>query len=68
MAQPSPICLFVGPEGGLHPDERALALAAGAIPVSLGGRVLRSETAGLVAATLTLAASGDLGSAQRVGV
>jgi len=63
-----PICLFIGPEGGLHPDERALALAAGVAPVSLGGRVLRSETAGLVAATLALAASGDLGSAPRVGV
>ena len=63
MLQSVPLCLFVGPEGGLHPDERALALAAGVAPVSLGGRVLRSETAGLVAATLALAASGDLGSA-----
>ena len=63
MLQPALICLFVGPEGGLHPDERALALAAGVAPVSLGGRVLRSETAGLVAATLALGASGDLGSA-----
>lgn len=61
--QPHPLCLFVGPEGGLHPDERALALAVRVAPVSLGGRVLRSETAGLVAATLALAASGDLGSA-----
>ena len=68
VAQPAPLCLFIGPEGGLHPDERALALAAGVAPVSLGGRVLRSETAGLVAATLALAASGDLGSPPRVGV
>ena len=66
--QQPPLCLFVGPEGGLHPDERALARAAGVAPVSLGGRVLRSETAGLVAATLALAASGDLGSAPPAGV
>lgn len=64
-AAPLPVCLFVGPEGGLHPDERGLALARGVAPVSLGSRILRSETAGLVAATLALAASGDLGLAPR---
>jgi 16S rRNA (uracil1498-N3)-methyltransferase len=58
---PSTVCLFIGPEGGLHGDERAQALAAGVRPVSLGRRVLRSETAGLIGAAITLAASGDLG-------
>ncbi|HWE62781.1 MAG TPA: RsmE family RNA methyltransferase [Chloroflexota bacterium] len=57
----APICLFVGPEGGLHEEERALAHAAGMQPVSLGRRILRSETAGLIGAALALAASGDLG-------
>ena len=36
---------FVGPEGDLTPDELAALLAAGAVPVSLGARILRAETA-----------------------
>lgn len=36
-----------GPEGGLSPAEEAAARAAGAVAVSLGARVLRSETAPL---------------------
>jgi 16S rRNA (uracil1498-N3)-methyltransferase len=55
------VCLFVGPEGGLDETERAGARGAGLQPVGLGPAILRSETAGLVAATLALAASGDLG-------
>ncbi len=44
-----------GPEGGLSPQEEALARAQGFAPVSLGTRVLRAETAALAAlATLTL--------------
>ena len=38
-----------GPEGGLSPAEEALALARGFVPVTLGPRVLRSETAALAA-------------------
>ena len=49
------ITLLSGPEGGLTPAEEALALAAGFVPVSLGPRVLRAETAPLaVLAALTL--------------
>ncbi len=49
------ITLLSGPEGGLTPAEEALALAAGFLPVSLGSRVLRAETAPLaVLAALTL--------------
>jgi 16S rRNA (uracil1498-N3)-methyltransferase len=49
------ITLLSGPEGGLTPTEEALALAAGFVPVSLGPRVLRAETAPLaVLAALTL--------------
>lgn len=55
------VCLFVGPEGGLGDDERALAHAHGVQSVGLGRRILRSETAGLIGAALALAASGDLG-------
>ena len=36
-----------GPEGGLSPTEEAVALAAGWMPVTLGPRVLRAETAPL---------------------
>jgi 16S rRNA (uracil1498-N3)-methyltransferase len=39
------LILLSGPEGGLSPDEEAQALAAGFLPVSLGQRVLRAETA-----------------------
>ncbi|MBU0588169.1 MAG: 16S rRNA (uracil(1498)-N(3))-methyltransferase [Gammaproteobacteria bacterium] len=44
-----------GPEGGLSAAEEALALAQGFVPVTLGSRVLRAETAPLAAlAALTL--------------
>jgi 16S rRNA (uracil1498-N3)-methyltransferase len=39
------IILLSGPEGGLSPTEEAQAIAAGFVPVSLGRRVLRAETA-----------------------
>jgi 16S rRNA (uracil1498-N3)-methyltransferase len=41
--------LLIGAEGGLAPDELALAEGAGFLPVSLGPRILRTETAGLAA-------------------
>jgi 16S rRNA (uracil1498-N3)-methyltransferase len=49
------VTLLSGPEGGLTPAEEAQALAAGFVPVTLGPRVLRAETAPLaVLAALTL--------------
>ena len=42
-------CLVAGPEGGFETDEIAALQAAGAIPVRLGARVLRTETAALAA-------------------
>ena len=39
------IILLSGPEGGLSPTEEAQAISAGFVPVSLGRRVLRAETA-----------------------
>lgn len=41
--------VLIGPEGDLTPEEVALAESAGAIPVSLGRTVLRSETAAIYA-------------------
>ncbi len=45
------VSLFVGPEGGFTPEEVYLAEQYGAQPVGLGPRILRAETAGLVAAS-----------------
>jgi 16S rRNA (uracil1498-N3)-methyltransferase len=42
---------MIGPEGGHTSEEEALAQAAGYQLVSLGDRVLRTETAGIVAIT-----------------
>ena len=55
------VSVFIGPEGGFTADEIDHALARGIVPVSLGRRVLRAETAGIVAATAILYELGDLG-------
>lgn len=44
--------LLAGPEGGLTDAEEQAAIATGFVPVSLGPRILRSETAAIVALTL----------------
>lgn len=38
--------IFIGPEGGFDEEEIAKAVEAGAVPISLGRRILRTETAG----------------------
>jgi 16S rRNA (uracil1498-N3)-methyltransferase len=48
------ITFLSGPEGGLSQTEEDLALACGFIPVTLGPRILRSETAALAALTALL--------------
>lgn len=40
--------IVIGPEGGLTPEEAALFIAQGYTSVSLGPRILRTETAGLI--------------------
>ncbi len=40
--------IFIGPEGGFEEEEISGAESAGAVPVSLGRRILRTETAGLM--------------------
>jgi 16S rRNA (uracil1498-N3)-methyltransferase len=53
--------LLIGPEGGLTREEVALARSAGFVPVTLGPRILRTETAGLAALAILQHRLGDLG-------
>lgn len=60
-ASPAPISalwLLCGPEGGLTPQEEALALETGFVPTSLGPRILRAETAPLAALAAIAALDG----------
>jgi 16S rRNA (uracil1498-N3)-methyltransferase len=57
---PRAVVLLVGPEGGFSSDEAAAATSAGFVATSLGPRLLRSETAAVVAVTLAQAAAGGL--------
>ena len=54
------LTLLVGPEGGLSGEERQAARAAGFDSRRLGPRILRTETAALVALSVLQAAAGDL--------
>lgn len=48
------VSLIIGPEGGLSAEEVELAKASGYVPVSLGKRILRMETAAIHAAGVVL--------------
>ena len=55
------VSLFMGPEGGLTAQEIEHAVASGVVPVSLGRRILRSETAAVVAVAAIQYEMGELG-------
>lgn len=57
---PKQLTLLIGPEGGLTEDEVALASAHHFLPVHLGPRVLRTETAALTALSVIQYQFGDL--------
>ena len=60
--QPRPqhaVTLLAGPEGGWNPDETTAALGAGFTPLTLGPRVLRTETAAVAALAAMQAVWGD---------
>jgi len=59
LAPRAPVTVLIGPEGGLAPEERALALAAGFSAVRFGPRILRTETAPLAALAALQALYGD---------
>ena len=52
--------IIVGPEGDFDEAEKALLRQAGAVPVSIGPRVLRAETAAVVGCALVLFVLGDM--------
>lgn len=55
------ICLLIGPEGGFSDDEIRQASASGFTAVSLGPRILRTETAGPTSIAIAQTLWGDLG-------
>jgi 16S rRNA (uracil1498-N3)-methyltransferase len=60
LAPPGPVCLLLGPEGGLHQQEADAARGQGFRPVSLGRRILRAETATLAAVAIVQFLTGGL--------
>jgi len=57
----SSLAAIIGPEGGLSEAEVAVAVQAGCVPVSLGRRILRMETAALAATLLVMYQLGEMG-------
>jgi len=58
---PSQVTVLIGPEGGFSLAEVEKSRAAGAVPVTLGPRIFRTETAGLVVATAILYHFNEMG-------
>jgi 16S rRNA (uracil1498-N3)-methyltransferase len=57
---PGPVAVLIGPEGGFHADERALLRAQlFTVPVSLGPRIMRADTAAVALLALVNAVLGD---------
>ena len=54
--------VFIGPEGGFDEEEVEHARSCGVIPVSLGRRILRSETAAIAVVAAVLYEVGEMGS------
>lgn len=57
---PQAVALLIGPEGGFTAEEEKAALEQGALALSMGQRVLRTETAGLAALAALNAVWGEL--------
>ncbi len=57
---PSRVGVIIGPEGGVSAEEAALLTGWGAVPVTLGPRILRTETAGLCCLSVLMALLGEL--------
>jgi len=59
-SKPVEVHLFIGPEGGFTPEEVQSAASHGVLPVTLGPRTLRTETAGLAATAAIFYALGEM--------
>lgn len=60
VAHDGPAAILIGPEGGFTEDEdAAIKAVANAVPISLGPRILRADTAALAAISLWMAGRGD---------
>jgi len=59
--QVSSLGIIIGPEGGFSVQEVEAATEAGAVPVTLGPRILRTETAALAALSICLYELGEMG-------
>jgi 16S rRNA (uracil1498-N3)-methyltransferase len=59
--KPKTVSIFIGPEGGFAKDEVERVTESGVQAVSLGRRILRSETAGIAAAAAVMYEFGELG-------
>ena len=46
--------IFIGPEGGFAPEEVEYALSKGVLPITLGKRILRTETAGMTVLSILM--------------
>lgn len=57
---PQKVCIVVGPEGGISQQEWQRLKDAGAVSVTLGPRILRTETAGLCALSVLWTALGEM--------
>lgn len=55
------IAVIIGPEGGFSEKEIDMAEVEGAVPITLGPRILRTETAGFACLTMILYELGDMG-------
>lgn len=58
--RPRRVAVIIGPEGGITPQEAEKAQLAGYLPVSIGPRILRTETAGLAIMAILQYLYGDL--------
>lgn len=60
LARPTALLLLVGPAGGFEAWEAERLAAAGFLPIGLGPRILRAETAAIAAVALAQGLWGDL--------
>jgi 16S rRNA (uracil1498-N3)-methyltransferase len=61
-SNPGPAAILIGPEGGFDDSENAAVRALPqAVPISLGPRILRAETAAMAAVSLWMGTVGDWG-------